>query len=251
MPGVDYRQRDTARRYTRGRDLPAPVLERWRAAVTDHLPDRAHTHVLDLGAGTGIFARAWPTWLRGDVIAVEPAAAMRTEMVQRGLPASVRLVAGRAEQLPLSPSCIDVVWLSAVIHHLEDLEGCAAEVRRVLTGNGHVLVRGLFADLGTTPGLEHLPGSERAVAAFPTVATIERAFERQGLRLTFRGTVDDAGPATVGEAADRIRRLRPADTLLKQFTDDEIATGLAALDALDPAQPLPPAALGLLVLTPS
>ena len=247
MSGVDYEQTETARRYSKGRGLPDEVLDRWQAAVTPHLPDRVGLEVLDLGAGTGIFTRAWPTWLPCDVIAVEPAAAMRTEMIEDGIPAAVRVIAGRAEQLPLKSASIDVAWLSAVIHHFDDLDRCAAEIHRVLTVDGTVLVRGLFADLGTTPALELVPGFERAVAAFPAVATIEQAFTLHGLRLTSADTVDDTGPATLGQVSDRIRRLRSADSLLKQFTDDELAEGLAAIDAMDASQPLPPASLGLLV----
>lgn len=246
MSGVDYRRAGTARRYAQGRGLPDLVLDRWRIAVTPHLPDRRGLEVLDLGAGTGIFARAWATWFPCNVHAVEPAAAMRNEMLHRGVAPSIRVVAGRAEQLPFRRACVDVVWLSAVIHHVEDLDRAASEIRRVVARDGTVFVRGLFADLGTTPGLELIPGSDRAVAAFPAVCTIERAFERHGLRLTSTSTVEDTGPATVGEAADRVRELRSADTLLRQYTDDEIAAGLAAMAALDPSQPLAPAALGLL-----
>src|SRR5690606_13616249 len=172
----------------------------------------------------------WPSWLPARVVAVEPAAPMRAEMLRHGLSDSVRVVAGRGEQLPLRRACVDVVWLSAVVHHLDDLPRSAAEIRRVLAADGIVLVRGLFANLGRVPGIELIPGSERAPGAFPTVATIERAFGGYGLRLVSCGTVEDAGPATIGQAADRVRRLRHADTLLAQFTDDEIAGGLAAMD---------------------
>jgi hypothetical protein len=43
---------------------------------------------------------------------------------------------------------------------------------------------------------------------------------------------------------------RHADTLLGQFTDDEIAHGLTAMDALDPSRPLEPATVGLLAFGP-
>jgi ubiquinone/menaquinone biosynthesis C-methylase UbiE len=246
MSGVNYHHTDVARRYSRGRALPDSVLDRWRAAVIPLLPDRAGLEVLDLGAGTGIFARVWPSWLLCRVVALEPAAAMRAEMLQHGVPDSVRVVAGRGEQIPLKPTSVDVVWISAVIHHLDDLARCATEIRRVLAADGTVLVRGLFADLGNAPALELIPGSHRALRAFPPVGTIEGAFASNGLRLTSTDTVEDHGPATIGRAADRIRRLRRADTLLEQFTDEQIVAGLAAMDALDPALPLRPATLGLL-----
>lgn len=248
MPGVNYEQAETARRYSQGRALPADVLERWHAAISPHLPERSELEVLDLGAGTGIFARSWPTWVPCRVAAVEPAAAMRTMMVDDGVPAAVRVIGARAEQLPLRSSSVDVVWLSAVVHHFEDLDRCAAEIARVISVGSVVLVRGLFADLGTTPALELLPGSERAVAAFPAVARIEQAFEPHGLHLSSTQTVEDAGPVTAGQVAERIRRLRSADTLLQQFTDTEISTGLATLDSMDPTHPIPPAHLGLITL---
>lgn len=243
---VDYGLSHVARRYSRGRALPDAVLDRWRAAVLPLLPDGERFRVLDLGAGTGIFARAWPTWRTCEVVALEPAAAMRAELVEGGVPAHVRVVTGRGEDLPLRRDCIDVVWLSAVIHHLVDLERCLAEIDRVLTADGTVLVRGLFADLGRVPSLELLPGGDRSREAFPSVAVVQESFARHGLQLSSARTVEDAGPATVGMAADRIRRLRHADTLLAQLMDDEIAEGLAALDALDPSSPLEPASLGLL-----
>jgi len=173
---------------------------------------------------------------------------MRTTLIDDGVPAGVQVIAAQAERLPLRPASVDVVWLSAVIHHLTDLDHSAAEIVRVLDPAGVVLIRGLFADLGTTPALDLLPGAERAVAAFPVVTRVEQAFERHGLGLTSAQTVEDTGPATMGEVAERVRRLRTADTLLQQFTDDEIASGLATIDAMDPAQPVPPARLGLLTL---
>jgi ubiquinone/menaquinone biosynthesis C-methylase UbiE len=248
--GVDYEQSEVARRYSRGRALPDGVLDRWRAEVVPLLPARAGLRVLDLGAGTGIFARAWPGWCSCRVVAVEPSGAMRAEMLRPGAAARVGVVGGRGERLPLRRACVDVVWLSAVIHHVEDLPRCAAEIRRVLATDGTLLIRGLFADLGRVPGLVLLPGSARAVGAFPTVATIEAELASHGLRLSSTHTVEDAGPSTVGQAADRVRRLRHADTLLGQFADDEIARGLAAMDALDPSQSLEPATLGLLAFDP-
>jgi ubiquinone/menaquinone biosynthesis C-methylase UbiE len=248
--GVDYEHSDVARRYSQGRGLPDSVLDRWRTKVVPLLPPRARLQVLDLGAGTGIFARAWPCWHPCRVVALEPAAAMRAEMVQQGVSGSVRVVAGRGERLPLHQGCVDVVWLSAVIHHVEDLDLCAGEIRRVVAADGTVLVRGLFADLGRIPSLELLPGSDRALAAFPAVATIQAEFARHGLQLWSTHTVQDTGPATIGQAADRIRRLRHADTLLGQFTDDEITDGLCAMNALDPSQSVEPATLGLLAFAP-
>src|SRR5207253_818971 len=99
----------------------------------------------------GIFARAWTRWRRCQVVALEPSEAMRSEMAGQ-LTDDVHIVAGSGEQLPLRTGSLDIAWLSAVMHHLRGLDACAAELRRVLTNDGVVLIRGLFADSEPPPG---------------------------------------------------------------------------------------------------
>ena len=57
---VDYER--VAALYQRGRSLPAEVLERCAAALRPYVPPGA-SRVVDVGAGTGIFAEAWPQWV--------------------------------------------------------------------------------------------------------------------------------------------------------------------------------------------
>jgi SAM-dependent methyltransferase len=156
---VDYES--SARRYAQGRALTTDDLTHWREAVAGFVRPSIGT-VVDLGAGTGIFTRAWAAWGAARVVAVEPSAAMRDQARRGDLPANAVMVAGRAEQLPLAPGSADVVWVSAVVHHLADLDAWAAETRRVLKAGGWLLIRGIFADLGTTAWLPELPGADRA-----------------------------------------------------------------------------------------
>jgi len=66
--------------------------------------------LLDLGAGTGIWAVAFTRWYSIDVIAVEPSAAMRARSPHP------HTLAGHAGAIPLGPATIDAAWLSTVIH---------------------------------------------------------------------------------------------------------------------------------------
>jgi ubiquinone/menaquinone biosynthesis C-methylase UbiE len=87
--------------------------------------------VLDLGSGTGRWAQAFTAWYRGiEVIAVEPADAMRARSVYRPV------VPGDAEHVPVDDGTLDAVWISTVIHHLPDLSLAAHELRRVLPAPG-------------------------------------------------------------------------------------------------------------------
>jgi hypothetical protein len=48
----------------------------------------------------------------------------------RVLPPEVRWVAGVGERLPLGGRACAWAWVSTVVHHLDDLERAAAELRR-------------------------------------------------------------------------------------------------------------------------
>ena len=247
MPFVDYER--TAARYDAGRGLPDDTLECWRCAVAAHV-DPAGRTVLDLGAGTGIFANAWVAWGAGEVIAVDPSEAMRGQAAERARP-GVRVLAGSADALPVGPASVDVVWMSAVLHHVPDAARCAHEVRRVLRAGGHLLVRGYFPDRSRVPWLDWLPGAARARARFPTAGGAVRSFAAAGLEPRAAVEVPDARRYSREEAAAWIERMRDADSLLTALTPAEIDDGLAALRA-EPGVLLPPLALTLLTfVTPA
>lgn len=240
-PLVDYDK--TASRYQAGRALSDDLLERWHAAVAARVVS-ADAVVLDLGAGSGIFTSAWIAWGAREVVAVEPSSAMRVQAALRSC-AGIKLVEGTAHALPVEASSIDIVWMSAVLHHLSDRERAAREVRRVLRPGGHLLVRGYFPDRSRVPWLDWLPGAERARARFPTAALARSLFEAEGFAYLDAVEVAEAERHTRGEAADWIERMRDADSLLTALDASEIADGVAALRA-EPAALLDPIALTLL-----
>ena len=241
MSFVDYDR--AARRYDAGRGLSDDTLECWRRAVVARVEPAGRT-VLDVGAGTGAFAAAWVAWGARAVVAVEPSEAMRRQATGRAV-AGVAVVGGRGEALPVGAASVDVVWMSAVLHHLTDRERCAREVRRVLRPGGHLLVRGYVPDRSRVPWLDWLPGADRARTRFPGSADVRRIFEAQGLMLGDAVEVAEPHRHGRGEAASWIERMREADSLLTALAPAEVAAGVAALRAA-PDEPLEPLALTLL-----
>ena len=218
--------------------LSRGTLDAWHRAVSEFVPAGTAPTVLDLGAGTGIFTRAWHDWFDSRVIAVEPSAGMRTEAAAVGVPSGSDYVAGTGESLGLRDRCIDVAWLSTVLHHVDDQDACARELGRVVVPSGMLLIRGLFADAGRIGWLDAFPGADRVRAGMPSVGGSVALFEGAGFRWIGLREVIGTERGTAGESAQWVRTMRTADTLLASFDDDEFRVGVAELERLPADRPM-------------
>jgi SAM-dependent methyltransferase len=237
VPAIDYT--GAAAAFRRHRTLPAPVLAAWAEAVVPRLAGAAH--ILDVGAGTGQFCGALVRWAGGPgrVTAVEPSMAMRAELAAGGVPAGVRVVAGRAEELPLLASSVDAAWLSTVIHQFHDRDAAVAELGRVVRPGGRVLVRGYLADQGPVGLLASFPGIERAIARFPTTAEVVRSFAAHDIEVVDVTDVVEHWTRDLTTWADSMADIRHSDSMLVGLTDEEVAAGVAAVRAEGAARPGP------------
>jgi SAM-dependent methyltransferase len=230
---VDYDRMAAA--YARARVLPAGGLEPWRAAMAPWLAPGGG-RVLDLGAGTGQFAAAIAAWFGAAVVAVEPSAGMRGRAEPRP---GVAWVGGRGERLPLREACCRAAWLSAVVHHLDDLPAAAGELRRVLRPGGPVLIRQAFPGRldGITLFRRFFPAAAEIAARFPTVDEVAGAFAAAGFRVETLRTVAQLSAPSLAAYRDAIR-LR-ADTTLRLLPDEAFAAGLAAVERAAAAETTP------------
>ncbi len=237
MSRIDYDER-TAAAYRSARELSREGLADWRAKILEHLAPQAvpagtgHLPVLDVGAGTGSFSTALADWLERDVIAVEPAPAMRALIPRHP---RVTVLAARAEDLPLAADSAGGAFLSTVTQHFTDLPAAAAQLRRVLAADCPVLIRNVFA--GRTSGLamaRFFPESRRVVDTFPSVAQTAAAFEQAGFVVESFTAVPQVTVTSLTQFAARIDRA--ADTLLRGLTDEEFERGMARLRAAAAAE---------------
>ena len=102
-----------------------------REAVEWLLPARRDV-VVDLGAGTGLLARAVAPFA-GHVIAVEPDHRMRSVLAERS--PDVEVLAGRGEAIPLPDASADAVVVSSAWHWM-DPDRAVPEIVRVLRDDG-------------------------------------------------------------------------------------------------------------------
>jgi len=138
MSRIEYDERAAAA-FQADRQLAPAGLGEWRAAITRRLAPRPGMRLLDLGAGTGMWATALAGWHGITVAAVELSAAMRARS------ACPVMIGGDALALPLGAATMDGARLSTVVHHLPDLPAAARELARVLRPGAPVLSRSVFA----------------------------------------------------------------------------------------------------------
>jgi ubiquinone/menaquinone biosynthesis C-methylase UbiE len=224
MARIAYDEGDAAA-FETNRHLSGDGLDAWREAIGRHLDPHPGQRLLDLGSGTGTWARAFTAWFPGvEVLAVEPSAAMRARSVY--LPA----VAGHAARVPVTDGVDDAVWMSTVIHHVPDLEAAAHELRRVARPGAPLLIRSVFAGRHDGIGLvRYFPEAAAVLDTYPSVQRVEAAFATAGFRTVALEQVAQTTAASLAEVVATLRR--DAHTPLKLISDEAYDRGLAAIRA--------------------
>jgi ubiquinone/menaquinone biosynthesis C-methylase UbiE len=227
---VNYDDRQFAV-YAKGRAMSPAMRDRWMTVFASHVPPRRPLAVLDLGCGIGRFTPALADTFGGPVYGVEPSGRMRQIAVESAGHPAVRYLAGRTEAIPLRAGSCDVVLMCLVIHHVEDLAAGVAEISRVLRPGGRVLIRNTFADrMRDHWWYQFWPRAadiERDM--FPSTGEVAAAFSPAGLEVRALAAVPERFAGSAAEFAARLR-LRPFSTF-EHLTEQEIAAGMAALDA--------------------
>lgn len=176
-----------SRSYEPGRQISPPARATWRLAVAPYL--RGVRNVVDVGAGTGRFARLFADADAGFVVAVEPSAGMRQAGRDAARDQSVRWLAGTAESLPLASGSANLVWTAFTAHYL-DLLSAGREFRRVLRDDGCLLVWHAFPDVFDELEWYRWFPSARVIDEnrTPTFDQVAASFDAGGLNLIDRTT---------------------------------------------------------------
>jgi SAM-dependent methyltransferase len=156
----------------------------------------------------------------------------------------VQVVRARAESLPLAGGCVRAVWLSQVVHHIDDLPAAARELARVVRPGGHVLLRGELRDAAGLPEsgvtltiYRYFPEAERVARTFPGRELVLGTLSAAGFDLIRLTEVAQPVARSLHELHDRLATR--ADSTLAAMDDDAFAAGLARL-ARDAAAEVPP-----------
>lgn len=218
VPGQAF-DRPQYRHYDRSRALHPDAERSFGELVAGLAAPRAR--LLDVGAGTGRFQNAFTS--RGlRYIGIEPSNTMLDQVSDQSQ--SVRAV---AEHLPFPAASFDLCVMSMVLHHVE-LAAVSAEIERVLSTNGHAVIRNHFAGrLDGVPVYEWFPAARRAdEQRLPSVSRVVEAF---GWGHPTIVTLEHRFADSV--TALRERMAQRSESVFELITTEEHAEGLDALEA--------------------
>jgi ubiquinone/menaquinone biosynthesis C-methylase UbiE len=225
---MDYDQTAIAATYDAARGYRPEVLRQWLDLVAAHAPS-APRLIVDLGCGTGRFTQPLADRFEARAIGIDPSERMLAAARAKPGNGRVEFRQASSEKLPLADGCVDMIFMSMVLHHLPDRPATARECRRILRDGGRLCVRNCTRDI-VYPQSRFFPGMLPMVDAdLPSVDDVVAVFEATGLRCRAHETVTHAVAASWQEFADKLA-LR-ADSFLARLPDAEFEAGLAALRA--------------------
>jgi ubiquinone/menaquinone biosynthesis C-methylase UbiE len=229
-----YEDARLAGAYHAGNGMPDDSLRAWAGLIAGFAPVPA-PRVLEVGAGTGMFAAALARWTDARfVVGVEPSPAMLAE-AHRLHPAAYRpdglhFVAGRAEAVPLRPRSADLALLSRVIHHLPDRGSCARELARVLRPGGIVVIRTTFRERLDAAVYDYWPRLlDIDRSRFPAEADVLADFSAHGFDVV--RVFSHAEPVAPDLRAYHERMVTRPQSKFTHLTEAEFVAGLARLAA--------------------
>jgi ubiquinone/menaquinone biosynthesis C-methylase UbiE len=226
---MDHDNPTIASTYAAARALRPEARARWLDLVAAHAPPDSQL-IADVGCGTGRFTGPLAERFGARVVGIDPSERMLAE-ARRKVQGDDRLefIQASAERLPLEDGSVDLIFMSMMLHHLEDPVQAARECRRVLRTSGRIFVRNTTRE-SAYPHTRFFPGFKAIVASqLPSRDEVAALFEDTGLRLLASEVVATQSTGSWGDFADKIA-LR-ADSFIVRLPMSEFESGMTALRA--------------------
>jgi ubiquinone/menaquinone biosynthesis C-methylase UbiE len=224
---VDYDKSEVAAVYDQARSFSPEGLQQWLDLLSRDAGLVPGALVVDLGCGTGRFSEPLAEHLGAHVIGVDPSHKMLDLARQKLRSNRVVLRQASAHSLPLAEASADMVFMSMVFHHLKNSAEVAKECRRILRDSGRVCMRNTTRE-ADFPHRHFFPAIHPLIdTELPTRDHVRHVFERAGFTLAVheivRQVVAPNWPSFVHKSSLR------ADSFLARISDEDFASGMAAL----------------------
>ena len=188
--------------------------------------------ILDIGCGTGNNTDLVQKITHGQVFGLDPSAGMIHKAVKKNN--EIIFVSGHGGDIPFGDDFFDFVYLTNVIHHVDDIDGLFREIQRVLVQGGKCcIMTQSHRQIENRSTAQFFPTTTMIdKARYPDIEVIIATGEKHGLKWV-KNTVLQEGDAVVfgTEFLEVIRK--KGYSMLRLISEDEYQTGLKRLvDAL-------------------
>lgn len=224
--GFKYDQTDIHLRYEKSRRLPEKTMTLWLESISRYVPRGSARIIVDLGCGTGRFAKGLSHHFSAKVYGIDPSWKMLTMAKQAIVSPKIMFIQGLAEDMPLASRVADLIFLSMVYHHIRDKVKAAREFRRVLKAEGFLCIRTSTTDsLDSYPYLQFFPKARQInMANLPSRIDITNFLQDNGFEIEGHTIVRQITAENHREYFEKIRLRGLSD--LAAITDKEFYEGL-------------------------
>ncbi len=178
VPKTDYSK--IAGYYDEVRSTP---IEIWLLKIIEYGRIDPKCAVLDVGCGTGRFASALFRARNSTVYALDPSSEMLKQAAVKDRVRNVSWIRGEGEELPFRDDLFDCVYMTLVIHHIEDKEKALQEIHRVLKEGGNYVIMTNSHSRMKKSILHDFPGlTSIDLRRFPTVPSLAQSLMKIGFK---------------------------------------------------------------------
>jgi SAM-dependent methyltransferase len=169
--------------------------------------DRGST-VLDVGCGTGRFTLGILDAKPFRLFALEPSIEMLKRAVLKDEPKRILWVRGDGQHLPFRDGFLDCVYMTSVIHHIEDKKTSLQEIHRVLKKGGSCVIMTYSHSGIRKQVISDFPGVVAIdLKRVPSVPCLKEIMRSVGFRdISYHAIKHDEGLTSVDDYLERVRK---------------------------------------------
>ena len=202
VPKTDYSK--IAEYYDKVRPMPAGI---WLSKIIEYGKIDANCAVLDVGCGTGRFPLGISTVKSSMVCALEPSIDMLKQALAKDESRDILWVWGDGQKLPFRDDFFDCIYMTLVIHHIENKEMALREIYHALKKGGNCVVMTNSHSRMKKHVLHDFPGVTTIdLKRFPSVPSLKETLIKIGFRdVHYHVVKHDEGYMSTDEYLERVR----------------------------------------------
>jgi len=202
IPKIDYSK--IADYYDKVR---APVADICISKIIEYGKIDESSTVLDVGCGTGRVSEAVSTSKNARICSIDTSVEMLKKGAVKDKDRRILWMLADAHRLPFTENCFNCVYMTLVLHHLDDRVLALREIRRILKKDGNCVIMTISHSRLKRHVISNFPGVTAIDRGrFPSIPSIKSLMVKVGLRNVHSHLVKhDLGSLPVAQLLNRVR----------------------------------------------